>query len=437
MAWYNAPIRWPFQKSHGSSSFGAFFPTVAEPFGMNSYQVFAFEGYKRNSTAFMCSTLIARSIANLPIKIFREVPTADGFEEKWDNTHPLHKLIGKKGNPNPSQSWLRFMEAYWAYRHISGNEYLFALGDVNMPGELMLLRPDRVKRNKNGKDWDYTVNGTIQVIPEEQMLHTRSFDPLSDCFGMPIFEAAATEIDQDNRAGAWNNALLKNGARPSMFISSPEGLPPPSAKQDKQIENWAARNLTGADNIGVAIVTRGLKLQEVGLTPKDMDWLKGMIQAKVSIANVCGVPPELIGIQEQKTYANYATALKAFYENTVLPYADDMLKSFTKFLGGKFQGGMRGNTSPVIIAVDRENVVALQENLDSKHERLRKDTDGPFLTVNEVREEVGFDSVEGGDQILVNGSRQTLEELTGIEPDNETMPGFPPVEEDEDGEQEE
>jgi HK97 family phage portal protein len=433
MAWYNTPIRWPFKAETKSASVGIFFPTVTEPFGMNSFEAFAFEGYKRNSTAYQCVNIIARAIADLPIKIFKIV----NGEEVWQLDHPLWQFIGKGASPNPTQSWLDFMLGYWVYRHVAGDEYIWAMGSLNRPVEFKLLRPDRMKPKQGAQGqmlpiWEYTVNGKVIEIPAEEILHTNSFDPLSDKFGMPIFEACASEIDQDNNAGAWNNSLLENGGRPSLFFGSKDiAAKPPSPAQEKMLKNWMRENVTGTKNAGKPLIMPGLNVTEVGKSPKDMDWLKGMIQNKVAIANVCGVPPELIGIQDQKTYSNYETALKAFHQNTVLPYANDMFQSFTQFLGGRFQA-ITGDGSGVIIEVDVDNVAALQESQDAKHERLRNDTGTPLLTINEGRAELDFDPVDGGDDILVPASLATVSEVTSMEPDNEVMPDNLPIEEEED-----
>ena len=438
MAWYK-PSTWG-SKSHEGGGFGlgAFFPTVSDPFRASTYQAFAFEGYKRNSTAFMCATLIGRSIANLPIKVFTTAP--DGEKIIVEN-HPVSKLVGPGSKPSPGMSWLDLMQTIWAYRHIDGNEYWFSLGDLNMPGELRALRPDRMKPVKGDKSnpiraWEYRVNGTTQTIPVEQILHTMSFDPLSDSFGFPVFEPCLAEIDEDNNAGAWNNALLKNGGRLSLIFSTPDDAGPPSSEQTKMIEQWYQANITGMADKGKPVISPGLKIQEVGKSPKDVDWLKGRVQAKVAIANSCGVPPELIGIQDQKTFANYETALRAFHEHTVLPYADDMYEALTQFLGNRWQGGVAGRVSGVTIAVDRENVIALQENRDAKHKRIRDDVGGPILTANEGRAELGNEDVEGGDVILVAANKIPLDEVVDGDQDGDVLPDNLPIppEEDEDEE---
>ena len=50
------------------------------------------------------------------------------------------------------------------------------------------------------------------------VLHLKTFNPLNDWYGLSPIEAAAYSIDQHNQAGAWNQAMLQNGARPSGAI---------------------------------------------------------------------------------------------------------------------------------------------------------------------------------------------------------------------------
>lgn len=445
MAWWN-PTTWNVKSAGSSVSGSVFFPTVTEPFGLDTYSVFAFEGYKRNSTAYACVNWISRAISGLPIKVFREVMTASGVEEVMVSDHPVWRLIGNHGRPSPDKSWGQFNDAYWAYRHIDGNNYLFAAGDAENPGALILLRPDLVQLeiDRRGRvpklvGYNHTTDGIHRLIPAEKILHTRTFNPLSpigDWLGMPIFEACAAEIDQDNNAGAWNNALLKNGARPSMFINAELDAPKLNPEQRKMLRGWTDANVAGMRNAGKVFLGQGLTVQEVGKSPKDMDWLKGMIQAKVAIANVCGVPPELVGIQNQKTYSNYQEARKAFYEETVIPYADDFFRSLTIFFNSRFKGLAVRPIEPVIIAVDKNNVKALQESQDSLHGRMRDNLQGGLFTTNESRAPLGMDEVDGGDVILVQGNRVPLEDVVVSDDDSETMPSnLPlPVEEEEDEE---
>lgn len=57
----------------------------------------------------------------------------------------------------------------------------------------------------------------------------------------------------------------------------------------------------------------------MGLSPKDMDFVEARNGAARDIALAFGVPPMLLGIPGDNTYANYQEANRAFYRLTVLP----------------------------------------------------------------------------------------------------------------------
>ena len=54
-------------------------------------------------------------------------------------------------------------------------------------------------------------------------------------------------------------------------------------------------------------------------SPKDMDFIAAKHGAARDIALAFGVPPMLLGIPGDNTYANYQEANRAFWRQTVLP----------------------------------------------------------------------------------------------------------------------
>ena len=57
----------------------------------------------------------------------------------------------------------------------------------------------------------------------------------------------------------------------------------------------------------------------MGLSPSDMEFQKTKEAAAREIALAFGVPPMLLGLPGDMTYANYQEASRAFYRLTVLP----------------------------------------------------------------------------------------------------------------------
>lgn len=67
----------------------------------------------------------------------------------------------------------------------------------------------------NDNSYDFKIN---KLTGRSAVLHLKTFNPLNDWYGLSPIEAAAYSIDQHNQAGAWNKAMLQNGARSSGAI---------------------------------------------------------------------------------------------------------------------------------------------------------------------------------------------------------------------------
>ena len=72
----------------------------------------------------------------------------------------------------------------------------------------------------------------------------------------------------------------------------------------------------------------GLDWKAMGLSPREMDFVEAKNGAARDIALAFGVPPMLIGIPGDATYANYQEANRAFWRLTVLPLVARTAASF-------------------------------------------------------------------------------------------------------------
>jgi HK97 family phage portal protein len=123
----------------------------------------------------------------------------------------------------------------------------------------------------------------------------------------------------------------------------------------------------------------GLKWEAMSLTPADMDFAGLKAGAAREIALAFGVPPMLLGLPGDSTYANYREANRALWRLTVLPLAERILSALGGALGAWWPG--------VRLAVDVDQVTALSED----RERLWAQVSAAdFLSAGEKREMLGF-----------------------------------------------
>lgn len=341
------------------------------------YAHLATEGFGKNPVAYRCIRMIAEAAAATPLAVF-----GDGVRRE---DHALARLLAR---PNPEQSGAEWLEGLYGSLQTAGNAYAEAVGEGE-PEELWTLRPDRVKVVPGRAGWaeayDYSVDGrTVRIgrgadgwMPVMQL---KLFHPTDDHYGFSPLEAAAAAIDVHNASGAWNKALLDNAARPSgaLVYGAKEGERL-TAEQFETLRSQINETQAGAMNAGRPLILEGgLDWKPMSWTPAEMDFIAGKHAAAREIALAFGVPPQLLGIPGDATYANYREANAAFWRGTVVPLVRKTAAALTVWLGGRFAG--------VRIEADLEALPALQPERDALWARLNA---AAFLSDAERRRMAG------------------------------------------------
>lgn len=277
---------------------------------------------------------------------------------------------------------------------LHGNAYVQVIKDAaGRPVELYALRPDRVSVIAGEDGWPaayaYKVGERALTIPLEDedggpnLIHVRSFHPADDHYGAGCLAAAEQAVATHNAAAAWNRALLENAARPSgALVLDAEDGGGLSADQFDRLKAELAAAFSGAGNAGRPMLLEGgLKWQSLSLSPADMDFAGLKAAAARDVALAFGVPPMLLGLPGDATYANYREANRALWRLTLLPLA-------TKLLGALAEGLSPWFRNPVL-AIDLDRVPALAED----RERLwAQVSSADFLSAEEKRAMLGIAS---------------------------------------------
>ena len=134
-----------------------------------------------------------------------------------------------------------------------------------------------------------------------------------------------------------------------------------------------------------------------GSRRRDMEFHRTKEAAARDVALAFGVPPMLLGLPGDNTYANYQEAHRAFYRLTVLPLVAKTLAAISgwlpAFYGARFQ-----------IKVDVDNVPALAEEREALWRRI---SGAAFLSDAEKRPLLGLPK-SATDDAWHRGSRRRL-----------------------------
>jgi HK97 family phage portal protein len=344
-------------------------------------------GFVGNPIGFRTVKMIAEAAAALPL-VMRD------RECRFDD-HPLCRLVSR---PNPSQGQAELLEALYGQILLTGNGYIEAAGaEAGMlPLELHVLRSDRVTLVPGRDGWpeayDYSVGGrkhrfdmTAGVPP---ICHVKAFHPQDDHYGLSPMQAAASAIDVHNSAARWSKALLDNAARPSgaIIYKGADGQGAMASDQYERLLEEMTENYQGARNAGRPMLLEGgLDWKPMAFSPSDMEFQKTKEAAAREIALAFGVPPMLLGIPGDATYANYQEANRAFYRLTVLPLAGKVTAAIGHWLSGMAGAEMR-------IGPDMDQVPALAAERDMQWRRIGE---AEFLTRAEKRALLGLPVEDG------------------------------------------
>lgn len=338
-------------------------------------------GFSSNPVGFRSVKLIAEAAAALPLVV-------QNTEQRFD-VHPLVDLVAR---PNPMQGRAELLEALYSQMLLTGNGYVEAVsGSASLPNELHVLRSDRMSVIPGRDGWpvayEYAVSGRkhrFAVAGDvSPICHIRNFHPQDDHYGFSPMQAAAMAIDVHNAASRWSKALLDNAARPSGAIvyRGAEGQGSMTADQYERLVSEMETHHQGARNAGRPMLLEGgLDWKPMGFSPADMEFQKTKEAAAREIALAFGVPPMLLGIQGDATYANYQEAHRAFYRLTVLPLATRVTAALAHWLA-------HHTGDSIEIKPDLDQVPALAAERDAQWSRVAT---ADFLTQSEKRALLGL-----------------------------------------------
>ena len=327
-------------------------------------------GYVENAVAQRAVKLVAESVAGAELEA---------------SSPALAALVGARSGGQA------LLESLAAQLLLHGNAFVQVLEDGRGGvAELFALRPERVAMEPDANGWPalyrYTVAGrTARLSPEgprPEVIHLKAFNPVDDHLGLGCLGAASGAIAIHNAAAQWNKALLDNAARPSgALVYDPKDGSALAPAQFERLKRELEASFSGERNAGRPMLLEGgLSWQALSLSPADMDFVALKAAAAREIALAFGVPPMLLGLPGDATYANYREANRALWRLAVLPLAGTILSGLAD--------GLKGWFPDAALSIDLNRVAALAED----RERLWSSvTAADFLTPEEKRAMVGLE----------------------------------------------
>lgn len=322
--------------------------------------------------------------------------------------HPLTRLVE---HPNAFYSGILLWMATLADWTVNGNAYWIKIRGkgTGAPVQLWWAPSHMVEPIASETEfisgYRYLPSSTQEIVYDvSEVIHFRNgMDPRNIRKGMSPLQSLLREIFTDDEAANFSASLLSNLGIPGVIIA-----PSPRAGEDytggvgietdaEAIKRSFMDKFTGDRRGEPMVLTTPIEVQTLSLDPQKMDLKMLRRLPEERVAAVLGIPAVVLGLGaglERATFANYAEAREAAYENYIIPTQRLLSSELTTQLLSDFEpADLNGFVEGVKVAFDITNVRALQQDQVQLVNAARTGILAGIQTVNEARAQVGLPSI--------------------------------------------
>jgi HK97 family phage portal protein len=381
----------------------------------------------KNSTVMACVGAKARALAQLPIKIMSEAEDGSYLDAVKDKSvgardkNKARQVFKLLNSPNNFQSKYEFWYQWLMWLELSGEAFTLwwredQKNPTQTPMEMYVLDSTLIAVTINPARYpSYRLStpsygfSKDEPLGAHQVMHVKEAAWQGSAgFNKGILAAELVTLDQD--IDVYANYIMLNGAKPSGMFTTEQVIPDGKYKELAARLKEAWSSMVGSQRTDESKPGQGMLLdQGMKYTPLDMLNLQDTqaaelkIQTMKRICGLFGVPPAMIGIQDQK-YNNTQTLLDEFYKSTMYPTIVNVQEKLKQQL---FQG-----YPSLCVHFDTANFLK-GAPLDQMN-YVKAGVDAGILTPNEAREYLGKAKLEGGDELKQDA--KTSDPIAGTSP---------------------
>ena len=351
------------------------------------------------SAVWACVTLLAESIASLPLVVMRVDRNGDKVEAR---TSRLWEIL--RHQPNAWMTSHDFWLAMALNRFLRGNAY--ALVSRDRDGQLLSLTPLAADQMEiaviDGEVvYQYYKDGNLLAYSADKILHWKGLgNGLVGLSTLEYMQATTTEM-----INAQTNAseLYGNGRQLTGLLCIDQDL---NAKQIRELKERYSKlsTIQGSSNDWLHVLPGDIKYQQIGMSAADAQLLETRKFGIDEIARWFGVPSALINISGGVSNAGLETLVDQFYRATVQPLCSALEQAIR-------QRVMTPAERADGYAVEFKMSALLRANVESRYRSYATALQNGFMTRNEVRRLENLKATDGADDLTAQTNLAPLDAL--------------------------
>lgn len=337
------------------------------------------------SAVFRAVEIISDSVATLPIRV-KAVNEKDEIK-----SHPLNLVFADKYNVMSKYNFIKLLIQSVI---LKGNG--FAYIERSEDGSVLRLRylessDVQIFWDKNKEQLYYTCNVISRKrIEPINMIHLvkNSYDGIN---GVSVLSYAARSLKLANNTENSANSFFTNGCNLSGVLTVQGQV---TDKQREQIrQSWNSAYSNGGN--GLAILQGNMEYKPIQLSAADSQLLESRLFNVQDIARFFGISPVLLGDLSHSSYATIEAAQQEFLLHTLNPYIVMIEEEFTRKLVKPSENLEINFDETALLKTDKKALADYYGSL----------LDKGVLSINEVRTELGYSEIDGGDKHTIAYSK--------------------------------
>ncbi len=345
--------------------------------------------YATSVSVYAAIRLRADAVSRPPVTLYRRSP--EGTKTAVLPAHPAQQLLNRV---NPWYTRGDLWQATEIYLNLWGQAFWALERDETGRQEIWPLRPDRVTilpdRQRYIRGFVYRGRaGAPVAYTADEVVWLRYFNPLEEYAGLSPLAPARLSVDMGGDGLRFNRNFLRNSAQPDFVLLTDAQM------TDAEIEDfynrWEAR-YRGAQNARRPAIANFVRdIRTLGLSHRDMDFIRGLRWSLEEVSRAYGVPKPLLSDLERATFANINAAERIFWRNTIVPELRFLEEQLNRMLLPRL-----GYTD-LELGFDLSAIEAMQEDENSRVSREMQLLAHGVVTINELRRQRNLPAVPWGD----------------------------------------
>jgi len=337
-----------------------------------------------HSWVYACVHLRSQNVARATFRLYAQ---RGNQEPREIEEHPFLDMLWKV---NPFETQYNFLFRTQANLDLTGNAYWYvAKNQLGVPAELWLLPTDKVTIVPSRSDVisHYELSNykdTVNFDPEE-IIHLKYPNPADFFYGASPLMAAMYAADINEFQHQYQRNMYKNNAVPPFALKTDQKL---DERSFQRLRDGWHRRYGGADGDKLAVLEAGLSIEKIGVSPSELDWMQTNRVTRDEIFAIYGIPASKLGLVEDVNRANAEANDYTFSANVLEPILTMYDETMTENIVGLYDESLY---------VVHDSTIRTDERDKAEISRIR--VEAGLTTPNEERELLGFDPIEGGDEL--------------------------------------